>query len=57
MNHSPTMLKRELKTFLSVFDDAIIIPGALDNLPSFLRGSRSETNKTELMMVLHVRRI
>jgi hypothetical protein len=51
------MLKRELKTFLSVFDDAIIIPGALDNLPSFLRGSRSETNKTELMMVLHVRRI
>jgi type II secretory pathway component GspD/PulD (secretin) len=69
VNNSPTLLKRELKTSVSVKDDEIIILGGLDEVsdkdsrsgfsffPDFLHGSKKENNKTEIMLMLHVQRI
>jgi type II secretory pathway component GspD/PulD (secretin) len=69
VNNSPTLLKRELKTSVTVANDEIIILGGLDEktdnesreglsfLPAFLKGKKTETNQTEIMLVLHVQRI
>jgi type II secretory pathway component GspD/PulD (secretin) len=69
VNSSPTLLKRELKTSVTVGDDEIIILGGLDEktdtdnaegisfFPDFLRGTKTETNRTEIMLMLHVQRI
>jgi type II secretory pathway component GspD/PulD (secretin) len=69
VNDSPTLLKRELKTSVSVSDDEIIILGGLDEIsntrnssgfsffPAFLRGSKEENSKTEILLMLHVQRI
>ena len=67
--NSPTLLKRELKTSVSVRDDELFIMGGLDEtresasskgvpfLPGFLRGSRSDSEATEILLMLHVKRI
>jgi type II secretory pathway component GspD/PulD (secretin) len=69
VNSSPTLLKRELKTSVSVVDDEVIVLGGLDEVsnkdnvsgfsffPSFLKGSKKEDNKTEIMLLLHVQKI
>ncbi|MCL2644124.1 MAG: type II and III secretion system protein [Betaproteobacteria bacterium] len=60
---------RELKTSVSVRDDELFIMGGLDEtresassrgvpfLPGFLRGRQSDHEATEILLMLHVKRI
>jgi type II secretory pathway component GspD/PulD (secretin) len=69
VNSSPTLLKRELKTSVSVENGEVIVLGGLDEssddvsntgfsfLPSFLRGHRKSSNKTEIILMLFVETI
>jgi type II secretory pathway component GspD/PulD (secretin) len=69
VNGSPTLLKRELSTSVSVGDDEIVFLGGLDEtsdsdsreglffMPSFLRGSRHENDRMEIILMLHVQRL
>ncbi|MDR1350621.1 MAG: hypothetical protein LBJ59_07600 [Zoogloeaceae bacterium] len=69
VNTSPTLLKRELKTSVIANDDEIIILGGLEKttdskmtegisfLPAFLRSKNDTNERTEIMMLLHVKRI
>jgi hypothetical protein len=69
VNDSPTLIKRELSTVVTVQDDEIIILGGLEEeqteesrdglffLPDWLKGNRRDTGNTEIILLLHVRRI
>jgi hypothetical protein len=69
VNGSPTLLKRELSTSVSVGDDEIVFLGGLDEtsdsdsreglffMPSFLCGSRHENDRMEIILMLHVQRL
>jgi type II secretory pathway component GspD/PulD (secretin) len=69
INTSPTLLKRELKTVVTVEDDALLILGGLEEntethsekgfsfLPDSFRGRQLQDDRTEIMLVLHVKRI
>lgn len=69
VNNSPTLIKRELSTEVTIADGQIILLGGLDDekstgnssglsfLPDFLRAVRSETAKTEIVLMLQAERI
>jgi len=69
VNNSPTLIKRELKTNLSLADDDVVVLGGLAEnketegssgasfMPSFLRSKNSETSKSEILLVLQLTRI
>jgi type II secretory pathway component GspD/PulD (secretin) len=69
VNNSPTLLMRELQTSVSVQDDELVILGGLDEkretnakkgvsfLPEFLTGRQEEEEGTEILLLLHVKRI
>lgn len=69
VNNSPTLIKRELNTTVTVKDGDLIFMGGLDEtrgtaqstglpfLPKFMRSNTSEDDKTDILMVLHVQRI
>lgn len=66
---SPTMLKREIDTKISIQPGEIIMLGGLEEekvqqdkrgfplLPDFLKTSNSENSKTEILLVLQVQKI
>lgn len=69
VNSSPTLIKRELTTEVTIADGQIILLGGLDDekttgnesglpfLPGFLRSSRSQNVKTEVVLMLQAERI
>jgi len=69
VNNSPTMLKRELQTSIVAKDDELIILGGLDEkretqsrkgvsfLPDFFSGRQGDEENTEILLLLHVKRI
>jgi hypothetical protein len=69
VNDSPTLIKRGLSTVVTVQDDEIILLGGLEEeqaeesrdglffLPDWLKGNRRDTGNTEIILLLHVRRI
>lgn len=69
VNNSPTLIKRELKTTLSVADgDVVVLGGVAENkeslgsnglsfMPNFLRSKNSETSKSEILLILQLTRI
>ncbi|MDR3086409.1 MAG: hypothetical protein LBU45_00405 [Azoarcus sp.] len=69
VNNSPTLLKRELKTVVTIEDDELLILGGLEEntetqtdkgisfLPDIFRGKRSENERTEIVLVLHVKKL
>lgn len=69
VNTSPTLLKRELTTRVSVGPEEVLILGGLDEdkttetdsglswLPSFLRSSTSSASRTEVLVLLNVQRL
>jgi type II secretory pathway component GspD/PulD (secretin) len=69
VNDSPTLLKRELQTSVTVSNDDVIVLGGLDErsessgregfsfLPDFFRGTHSDGSQTEILLMLHVQRI
>lgn len=69
VNQSPTLLKRELQTQVSVKADEMIVLGGLEEsqgtqseqglsfLPKFFRTFGDDQTKTEIMVVLHAQKI
>jgi type II secretory pathway component GspD/PulD (secretin) len=69
VNDSPTLIKRELKTRVSLGDDELVLLAGLDQrnvtnsrsgfsfLPDFALGRRDESGSTEILLLLHVRRV
>lgn len=69
VNNSPTLTKRELKTTVGLQDgDVIVLGGLAENkdtrtrdglsfLPNFLHTSGQEIGSSEILLVLHVRRL
>jgi type II secretory pathway component GspD/PulD (secretin) len=69
VDDTPTLIKRELDTVITAKDDEVIILGGLEEiqleegkdglsfLPDWLRGSRKNDSKTEIILMLHVQRI
>jgi type II secretory pathway component GspD/PulD (secretin) len=69
VNSTPTLVKRELATDIVAKDDEIILLGGLDEdrntasdhglsfLPRFARASSSDKSKTEIVLMLHVKRV
>lgn len=69
VNSSPTLTKREVSTDVTVSGDELIILGGLDEvtnktggaglsfLPAVFGSSRSESSRTELLILLNVQRI
>lgn len=69
VNTSPTLIKRELTTEVTIADGQIILLGGLDDekstgnesglpfLPAFLRSVRSQNTKTEVVLMLQAERI
>lgn len=69
VNNSPTLIKRELSTEVTLQDGQIILLGGLDDekstgnatglpfLPDFLRARRSEDVKTEVVLMLQAERL
>ncbi len=69
VNNSPTLIKRELSTEVTISDGQIVLLGGLDDekstanntglsfLPDFLRSYRAENVKTEIVLMLQADRI
>jgi type II secretory pathway component GspD/PulD (secretin) len=69
VNNSPTLIKRELSTTIGAENDDVIVLGGLDDeknsqdnsglsfLPAFLKSRGGESAKTEILLVLHVKKI
>jgi type II secretory pathway component GspD/PulD (secretin) len=69
VNSSPTLLKRELKTSVTVEDGEILMIGGLEEkteniskkgfpfLPEIFKGSSDSGGMTEILLLLHVKRI
>lgn len=69
VNGSPTLIKRELTTDVTASDDEIVVIGGLEEdrattndtglsfLPAFLRSTFDETQRTEVVLMLHMQRI
>lgn len=69
VNTSPTLIKRELTTEVTIADGQIILLGGLDDekstgnesglpfLPAFLHSTRSQNTKTEVVLMLQAERI
>lgn len=69
VNDSPTLIKREISTTVSVQDGDLVLMGGLDEskssqdktglsfLPAWMRARSGEESKTDILLVLHVQRI
>ena len=69
VNNSPTLVKREMETTVSIRDDDVIVIGGLDEekttdsrtglsfLPDWFSGRGSTNNKTEILLILEAKRI
>lgn len=69
VNGTPTLIKRELNTDVTAADGEVVVIGGLDEdrassgdagfsfLPAFLRSSNNETQRTEVVLMLHMQRI
>lgn len=69
VNTSPTLIKRELNTVInSKFNDVILLGGlsetkdtktksGLPFLPDFMRSKSSDTLKSDILLLLHVKKI
>jgi type II secretory pathway component GspD/PulD (secretin) len=69
VNNSPTLIKREISTSIGAADDDVIVLGGLDEeknsqdksgfsfLPSWLNSRGGENSKTQILLVLQVKKI
>jgi general secretion pathway protein D len=69
VNNSPTLIKRELKTVLSLADsDVVVLGGLAENkdsqgssgfsfLPAFLKGSTRESSRSEILLIIQLIRM
>ncbi|MDR2092857.1 MAG: hypothetical protein LBP58_06030 [Azoarcus sp.] len=69
VNGSPTLLKRELKTAITVEDGEIVMIGGLEEktenntrkgfhfLPDIFKGANDSVGTTEILLLLHIKRI
>ena len=69
VNNSPTLIKREISTTIGAIDGDLIVIGGLDEdktssdtngfsfLPSWANSKASDTNKTQILLVLQVQKI
>lgn len=69
VNDSPTLIKRELKTSLSLVDGELVVIGGLADskesrgsnglsfMPAFLRSKNAETSKSEILLILQLSRV
>lgn len=69
VNNSPTLIKREVKTALSLADgDVVVLGGLAENkesagrnglsfVPAWLRSKSNESSKTEILLILQLTRI
>jgi type II secretory pathway component GspD/PulD (secretin) len=69
VNNSPTLIKRELKTALSLTDGDVVVLGRLAEnkesqgtnglsfMPDFLRSKKSESSKSEILLIFQMTKL
>jgi type II secretory pathway component GspD/PulD (secretin) len=69
VNNSPTLIKREVKTALTLADgDVVVLGGLAENkesagrnglsfVPAWMRSKSSESSKTEILLILQLTKI